>query len=162
MRATRQILTSIDGSSERDIYVVGTGGVIFHNDGFGWQSLQSPTNFGLMRVRCYEETTYICGYHGLLLRGGRQGWQVLHHQHGNPPLLDMVMYRDQLYAASEYALFRLNGDALEQIKPDIAGEMPLGVLSSVGSALVSVGGESVLLFDGKAWYRIECPWNLDQ
>jgi hypothetical protein len=159
--ATREVLLSIDGRDVKDIYAVGVGGCILHFDGQRWDSLQSPTNLGLMRVRCYAQTNYICGYHGLLMRGGLNGWKILNHEHKAAPFLDMQMFKNSLYVCSEFGLFKLDGDALVQLLPPFEGEMGYGSLAVANDRLISVGGETVLLYDGENWSRISCPWNAE-
>jgi hypothetical protein len=159
--ATRQLLMSIDGRSAQDLYAVGTGGSIFHFDGAHWRPQESPTNVGLMRVRCYQDVNYICGYRGVLLRGGREGWRTLHYDQKAAPLLDMAMFGGHLYTCSEFALYRLEGEALSQVDPGLSGELTYGSLTTTDGQLISAGGETVLSFNGTDWVRIECPWNAE-
>ena len=72
-------LAGIDGTSDSDIYVVGTDGHIFHWDGKAWRGVKSPTKAHLERVRCVDRgEVYICGYEGAFLRGNaRDGFHTI-------------------------------------------------------------------------------------
>lgn len=155
-----RILTSIDGNSEQDIYAVGVGGVIFHYDGANWTGLESPTNIGLNKVRCFNGKTYICGHHGTFLRGDIEGWEVLAGRKGDYHLGDMKYCFDNIYVASEFELSIFDEESLVPVEIPIKGKkLGFGSLSYRDGQLWSVGGETILRFDGKNWTLFECPWN---
>jgi hypothetical protein len=161
-RATASILTSLDGYAADDVVAVGTGGVILRHQGTSWSGVESPTNLGIMRVRCYPNAIYACGYHQLFLRGSSDGWRILSHEHGKPPLLDLAMFDGRLYAASEFGLFWLDGETLREVDVPFESPVTFGSLAVTDSHLISVGGENILTFDGVAWNRVDCPWNRDE
>lgn len=162
MLATRSVLTSIDGQAADSLFVVGASGVIMYFDGASWSSTESPTNLGLMRIRRVGDRMLACGYHGLVVEGGKDGWRILHHQHGSPSLFDIATFGDRVFLASEFSLFELRGSALSEVDVPTRAEPTFGSLSGDESTgLVSVGGEDLFTFNGERWSRLECPWNAE-
>jgi hypothetical protein len=153
------ILTSIDGQSETEIYAVGTGGTLFHYNGALWAELEFPTNYGLTKVRSVGGESFIRGFHGLLGRGNREGWEVLSGARGNCHLTDIEYCFDRLYVASEYDLSVLHQNSLSPVAIPLEGELSFGWLCSGFGQLWSVGGESILCFDGENWTFYRYPWN---
>ena len=70
--------TSIDGGSEKDLWAVGHRGEVWHLVSGGWSPSDSPTNLLLYGVRVAGEQVWVCGQGGLLLRGERGAWHVVH------------------------------------------------------------------------------------
>ena len=156
-----RILTSVDGPSSSELLAVGTGGDVFHFDGRGWRELDSPTDFGLTRVLYVDGTWYVGGFHGLLMRGDPDGFEILTEEEGTPMITDLAWFRGGLWIATEFDLSRLEGSERERVDVPVEGEIGFGSLASIGNSLWSVGGESVLRLNGTSgsWDAFGFPWN---
>lgn len=149
---------SIDGFSESDLYAVGWQGAIWHYDGKAWAQEDSPTNVILGGVCCAgNEKVYACGRLGTLLRGRAGRWEVIKHESTEQDLWGLAWYEGVLYAASMRQVFRLTAD--DKLEPVVMGDDPPAStayhLSAADGVLMSVGAKDVMLFDGKAWARID-------
>lgn len=114
-----RIFTSIDGISEQNIYTVGIGGAIYHFDGNVWSPIQSPTNYGLSKVLCLNNYTYIVGYHGLVIRGNIKEWEMLAYKKGEAMLIDIISFNSDIYLASEFAIYKVKDKTIEPLKNSV-------------------------------------------
>jgi hypothetical protein len=151
-------LTSIDGNSEVDVYAVGLGGDLFHHDGRNWSKLESPTNFGLNCVRCFDGVTYVCGYHGLFMRGGTRAWEVLSGERGHHHLWSIAGGFDRIFFSSEYEIFTYAAGSITQVELPFLEDVTFGAMTFGFGKLWIAASAGVVQFDGEEWTLIECPW----
>jgi hypothetical protein len=151
-------LTSIDGHSDTDLYTVGFGGDLFHHDGKRWLKLESPTNFGLNCVRCFDGVTYVCGYHGLFMRGGTQGWEILSGEKGRHHLWNIERGFNRIFFSSEDEIFVYAAGSIEQIQLPFSEDVTFGTMRFEFGKLWVAASTGLIQFDGIEWTLIECPW----
>jgi hypothetical protein len=133
---------SIDGFSEKDVYIVGWEGEIWHFDGSTLQRLGSPTDRALYRVRCATDgVAYACGQTGTLLRAEGGEWTAL-ESGTTEDLWDLAFFDGQLYATSLSRFYRLDGNRLEVLM-----EGDFHRLSESDGLLWSIGKRQVLELD---------------
>jgi hypothetical protein len=155
-------LTSIDGHSDSDVYAVGLGGEIFHHDGTRWSKVQSPTNFGLNCVRCFDGVTYIGGYHGFFMRGDTRGWEVLSGEKGRHHLWSIARGFDRIFVSSEYEVFTFAASSVDQVPLPFSKEITFGAMSFGFGKLWMAANAGLVQFDGKEWTLVECPWKEEE
>jgi hypothetical protein len=147
---------AVDGFSESDVYAVGYHGEIWHCDGRKWRQLPSPTNLVLTDVCCAGDgTVYACGREGLLLKGRDQTWEVIDPPGTPQDLWSLAWFDGRLYLSTFYALYTLNKNALEPVDTGAEQAKTFHRLSADDGVLLSAGAKDVLVFDGKAWTRID-------
>ena len=151
-------LAGIDGTSDSDIYVVGTDGHIFHWDGKAWRGVKSPTKAHLERVRCVDRgEVYICGYEGAFLRGNaRDGFHLLEVEE-EEEFWGLEIFRDKVYLASLSGLFTLEGDIAVSLDTSLEPAIDGYRLDSADGVLWSFGSEDLAYFDGRTWTRVVDP-----
>lgn len=155
-----KIFTSIDGRSEQDIYTVGTEGTIYHFDGSSWTSLKSPTNYGLTKVIFINNYIYIIGYHGLVLCGDKEGWEILNYQKGEPLLTDIINFNNRIFLTSEFDIYQLNKKMIEPLNIKI-NQTSFGSFAMDKDYLWSTGGETLLKYNSNTWEEFPFPWNAE-
>ena len=147
---------AVDGFSESDVYAVGYHGEIWHYDGRKWRQLPSPTNLVLTDVCCAGDgTVYACGREGLLLKGRDQKWEVIDPPGTPQDLWSLAWFDGRLYLSTFYALYTLHKNALEPVDTGAEQAKTFHRLSADDGVLLSAGAKDVLVFDGKAWTRID-------
>jgi hypothetical protein len=149
-------LNSIDGLSEKDIYVVGQRGRIFHYDGTQWTEVKSPTKSHLERVRCVSsEEVYACGHKGALLRGNfRDGFKVLSSKGEN--FWGLEVFMGKVYLAGN-RLFVFDGEAVVSLITGLEPEVDGYRLDAKDGEMWSFGVDDLARFDGKTWTRVVHP-----
>jgi hypothetical protein len=152
-------LNSIDGASERDIYVAGFGGRILHFDGKRWTELVSPTNVHLERVRCVSESeVYFCGNKGTFIKLAN-GTFTDHSIDIEDHFWGLTSFEDKVYLATLKGLYVFDGTRVRpvdtKLKPPIDGYR----LDARDGQLWSFGVDDLAWFDGKKWHRLKHPDN---
>jgi hypothetical protein len=146
---------AIDGFRENDLYAVGLGGEIWHYAAGHWESAESPTNLRLTSLHCAPDGfVYVCGQHGLLMRGRDQQWEILSEDKGISFFWDVRWFKGAVYCASSGVLYVWSegqfGPAPFSLFETLAGGIPTTFfrLSTDGETLLSVGPKDVFEFDG--------------
>ena len=67
----------IGGLSDDELYGVGLAGEITWFDGTKWREVTVPTNQNINVIERQGETLIAAGYHGLVLRGRQNAWEIL-------------------------------------------------------------------------------------
>ena len=147
---------SIDGFSEKDIYVAGWEGEIWHYDGKKWTQIESPTNLALHKVVCAGDgNVYIAGQVGTLIRGRGDQWDVINHEATEEDFWGLAWFQDELYLATTHFVYRLVDDQLVRID---FGDTDIPAtcyhLSAADGIMWSIGAKDVMEFNGSAWTRI--------
>jgi hypothetical protein len=154
-----RVLTAVDGFSRSDIFASGVRGEIWHYDGRAWQNLESPTNVGFTRMLCAGKLTYHCGARGVVCRGDLEGWRILPGANPEIMLTDLAECGGRIYVSSEFELLMVDGDKVAPVETGIDAKLDFGSLACGSGQLWSVGGETILRFDGEVWSKFEFPWN---
>ncbi len=148
---------SIDGFSPSDIYTVGRGGEIWHNDAKGWKRIDSPTNFILTDVCCAGDgSVYVCGRLGMLIKGRNNRWEIIDHGSTVEDFWSLAWYKNKLYISTTSALFTLEESNSLKIV-NMGDDIPSSCyhVSTGDGMLLSVGRKDVMIFDGEEWERID-------
>ncbi|EAR22487.1 beta propeller repeat protein [Nitrococcus mobilis] len=156
-----KILLSVDGTASDDIYAVGMNGVVLHYDGISWKRIDAPTNCGLQRVLCVDRNEiYVCGYGNCVYRVEGGIWHNLINEPSETVYWDMALFRGNIFVCTKDTLFRVRGDALEEVNIPVEGRLNFYRMASDGNELWTCGGECLLRFDGSQWERYQFPDNL--
>jgi photosystem II stability/assembly factor-like uncharacterized protein len=151
---------SIDGTAPDNIYVVGDYGRIFYYDAHKWQDISYETNLSLQRVKCVgSEEIFVCGEHGLLLQGNRNGWKVIGDPELDATIWDLEMFNNKLYLAVEDKLMAYDGIKISEVDTKLTPPIDAYHLSSRNGVLWSIGENDLAFFDGKKWVRVVHPDN---
>jgi hypothetical protein len=156
-RAVGRSLNDIHGMDEADIYTVGDRGVIFHYDGKKWQEIISPTNCNLERVLCRsKDEIYACGAHGTLLRGNKNGMEIIQtDDQFRETLWGLAWFQDKIYVTSVLNIWMLNGQELQKVEHGITVSGSYNRLSASKNTLWSIGVNDLLTYDGHSWLAVE-------
>jgi len=155
-------LTCIDGTSTRDIYVVGMQGVVYYFDGFHWYKINVPTDEHLHWVRCYgQNEVYICGHNGTLLKGNAsQGFKDVSTLEDNLTWWCLCKFKNKVYLSSTQGLYAWDGDKIAPVVTGLKPEIETWRVDSDGEkALWSFGTKDLAWFDGTHWQRLHHPDN---
>ena len=152
-------LNTIDGTSERDIYVAGFSGRILHFDGARWDELVSPTNVHLERVHCVSpREVYFCGNKGTFLKLSN-GVFTDHSIQSDDHFWGLTSFEGKVYLATLKGLYVFDGKAVRpvntKLKPPIGGYR----LDARDGQLWSFGVDDLAWYDGKRWSRLKHPDN---
>ncbi len=153
-------LNSIDGTSAKDLYVVGMGGRILRYDGKSWTELASPTNLHLERVHCAAPgETYACGNNGTFLKITPQGIEN-HSIELEDHFWGLTSFQGKVYLATLEGLYVFDGKTLAEL--DTGLEPPIGGyrLDARDGQLWSFGVDDLAYFDGSSWTRVVHPDNV--
>lgn len=146
---------AVGGFAHDELYAAGWHGAIWHFDGTRWQQCLSPVDAILTALCCAPDGhVYACGQDGTLLRGRGADWEVL-AQAVRDDLWSLAWFGGALYAASAWAVYRLEGDQLREI--DFGADRPATCygLSAADGVLWSIGAKDIMAFDGHSWSRID-------
>jgi hypothetical protein len=153
----------IDGFSVNDIYCVGDYGYVCHFDGEAWELQNLPTNINLQSVVCAGDGfVYVSGLHGATYKGRGQQWKNLYKGHlETQPLSgmtlgfkDMVWYQDRVWCTSDYGLWTIKDDKLEEA--DVPGFVNgcVGNLSTADGVLLLAGHGGAAFLENGQWLPI--------
>jgi len=157
--ANQLVLNCIDGSHERDIYVVGDSGYMAHYDGTGWKRIDLPTDEHLQWVRCYgPKEVWVCGYNGILLKGNMyEGFRDQSSIDDNDTWWCLAKYGQDIYlsAAAGLYFFSPSSRKIERVRTDLEPELNDTYRVDVkGNALWSMGEKDIIRFYKGKWKRI--------
>lgn len=148
-------LQTIVGSRADDVFAAGWGGEIWHFDGNRWAQEDSPTNHILGAGTLVSDGGIVfCGRNGTIVSGKKGMWRVLEAGEIDD-LWSVVEYRGDLYFSSQTGLYRLSGESLEPVVPELDNARGTYYrLQVVNGHLFSFGERDILIFDGSAWSRV--------
>ncbi len=152
-------LTSIHGTSHRDVYVSGFGGRVLHFDGSRWGELTSPTNVHLERVHCVSPgEVYLCGNKGTFFKlssGAFTDYSIDIEDH----FWGLTSFQGKIYLSTLKGLYVFDGKSVRpvdtKLKPPIGGYR----LDACEEQLWSFGVDDLAWFDGKTWTLLKHPDN---
>ena len=150
-------LTSISGSAEDDIFVVGWHGRILHFDGYRWTELDSPTNIHLERVLSVGRgEAYVCGNDGTLLRvhpGGIENLSADTDAH----FWGLAVLDGRVFVSSLLTIYELIDGELEEVDTGLEGVEFYRLVANDGT-MWSFAAKDVVRFDGKTWEHVPVVW----
>jgi hypothetical protein len=148
---------SMAGLSERLFYAVGWRGEIWVRVNDVWERQDSPTSENLNAVAIgVDGLVYCVGDHGVMLKGKVGMWEVVETNIGSN-LLDVCVYNGEVFACSDFEVFRLSENGLSNDFLEGGGDMPktcLRLVSDEEGYLFSVGPSDVFARRDKRWERI--------
>jgi hypothetical protein len=151
---------SIDGTAATDVYAVGDAGEIWHFDGRLWTQCDSPTNANLACVRCIAGEMWACGDAGIILRGDRNGWDVVWSDpEPSYSWWSIEGHFGSIYVAGNSVLGVLRDGRVEVVDVGLGERPTTNALHARGGTLWSVGERHILSFDGTVWTEHQCPEN---
>jgi len=145
-------LSAIGGSDPTDLYVLGTEGAIFQNDGVRWTEVDSPTDVTLNRLLCVSrQDLYVSGRNGTFFHLRNTAWADLSLPNKEIHLRGIANYRDRIYVGSHLMeLFVLEGNNLIPVKPDVQASLRV-----IDDRLIAFGNNVIQQYDGNVWTRRE-------
>jgi photosystem II stability/assembly factor-like uncharacterized protein len=153
-------LNSIDGTSERDLYAVGKGGLIWHYDGKSWVKLEPPTRHDLTWVRCVaSDEVYVCGKNGTFFKGHLNQWKQFDVPKGIEHLWCVEHFEGKIYLAAYEGLFVFDGKRVQQVDTNLEPAPDGHRLHANDGVLWSFGVNHLASFDGNKWTYVKHPDN---
>ena len=163
-------LISLDGTSERDLYVAG-GNLLAHWDGHSWSRVALPglpelgaTGFRLNRVRCESpDRCYAVGDQALFIEFDGATWRAIQlpgfaalsplQAMSAFALGDVVSFQGDLYVACREALFRRRAGEWAPVAHGLPEdeENDFLRLEIGGGRLWVMGSKRLFSFDGETW-----------
>jgi len=147
---------TIDGFSAQEIYAAGRQGEIWGSDGRDWNKFDSPTNLILTNICCAgNETAYICGQRGTLVRGRYDRWEIIEQSVTEEDFWGIAWYDGKLYLSTMRFVYTLEDGNLKQV--EFGGDVPETCfhLSAADGVLWSIGAKDVFSYDGSKWTRVD-------
>ena len=158
---TTAMLHSIDGSAENNLFAVGYGGSIYHKGDGPWMKLDDVTNANLHRVKYIDEdTVYIAGNKGILLKGNSRGFHVI--QTGiNDDLWGIEWFNDKLYIGTKgKGIYEFDGKSFHKILTAPKIDFECHTLNAFGGQMLALGSKDIFLTDDCiTWTVIYHPEN---
>ena len=150
---------AIDGLFEDAIYAAGQYGEIWFRGPSGWLPQDSPTNVVLTCLKCVaEDTVYVGGMVGTLLRGRNGSWEVINHEATTEDIWSMTWFADKLFVANNEGVFILQDDTLEKVDMKLPIPPTTSFLDSRDGVLWSVGDKDLAMTsDGRVWTLVTRP-----
>jgi len=154
-------LNWIDGFSERDVYVAGNKGALYHWNGKMWRKIPLAIDAHLECIRCYGvDEVWVCGKNGTLLTGNAaRGFQDVTHAESNETFWSLAKFEDKVYLGTLKGLLAYDGRAIKPVVTGLDPEVETYTVDSTDGALWSIGTKDLVRFDGKTWTRIDHPDN---
>jgi len=155
-----ETLSSIDGSTEENIFAVGSSGQVWNYKGKSWVKIESPTPGDLSWVRCPSDNeAYVCGSDGLFFQHAKGRWTDLS---ASPKKTGdfwcIEMFQNHVYVAGDTGLFVLENKKLSKV--DMGFDCGEGHrLHANDGVLWYFGVDKLAFFDGKKWTYVKHPDN---
>lgn len=156
------LLNSIDGTSERDVYVCGLSGRLFHYDGMTWTAISLPTDEHLNCVRSFsKDEVWICGENGTLLLGNvRDGFKNVSTIDDNQLFWSLTKFQGKIYVATpDEGLFVYDQKSIAPVDTGLANGLWTYIVDAVEGALWSFSEKEIAYFDGSTWKHVQHPDN---
>lgn len=110
-------LEAIAAFGENEIYAAGWEGEIWLYEGGNWSRVGGPTSLILTAIVCApDESVYVVGQRGSLLRGRRNQWTVIDTPAIRENLWSAAWFMDRLFTSSSQQLFGLGQGELRSIE----------------------------------------------
>jgi hypothetical protein len=148
-------VADLAGTGVKDLYAVGSFGLMAHYDGTIWTRIDSPTDRNLEQaIASPSGEILICGDRGLILHGDGDRWELI-DTGTDEAFWGMAWFREQLYLATLDGLYTYDRTAgLKAVSTGLEPSPTAYRLDAGDGALWSFGLTDVLRFDGSTWQRI--------
>ncbi len=147
--------SGIDGFSKNNIYAAGGKGDVWRFDGVRWRQVTFPSNMDLYTVCCGGDgQVYIGAEQGNIFKGVLDNWKRVHKDEMALPFRDMVWYQDKLWCTSDYGLWVMENDKLQEADVPSWVQACSGNLSVGDGVLLLAGLHGAALYDGTSWQKI--------
>gem|GEM_PF-6825328 len=162
------IIFDVKGLREDAIYIVDTAGCINFWNGTTMQLIEQIEGTSLVSILIEDEdTTWISGDHGTLLRGNaKSGFTRMPSIKGTHNFVSMAKFKDKIYLAShgggwDVGAYVYENNTLTKLVTGLTPETQhdAHTVTCTDEDLWIVGLKDILHFDGSAWERIDFPGN---
>ena len=152
-------LYGVWGSSSSNVYAVGAGGTILHNNGAGWSPVSSGTSNDLSSIwGSSANNVFAVGAGGLIIHYDGTSWSSM--ASGTSENLTCVwgLSPSNIYATGlGGTILQYNGQAWSAMETDTSAEF-YGIWGSAPNSLWAVGaGYSIFYYDGTNWESTTRP-----
>jgi hypothetical protein len=142
----------IDGFNENAIYGAGDNGDVWHFDSKSWRKCAFPSNITLNTVCCAPDgSVYVSGYEGETYRGNGDTWKRIATPELSLPFKDMVWYEDRVWCTSDYGVWWIEGDKLNEAKISSDIKVCAGNLSARDGVLLLAGYSGAAILESGQW-----------
>lgn len=155
---------SIAGHNDADLCVVGWGGLICHYAGSQWQTIESPTQFGLFRITTKPEGGYFaCGQRGTVIESNDGiTWKILDQNLTEEDFYGCAVFKNKLFLAHSNGLISYSSaDGFAELeitgpkKIKITPNLSFYRLSATADCIWSVGEKMAIWSeDGLVWKEV--------
>jgi hypothetical protein len=151
---------AVHGTSNADIYAVGSRGTIYRFDGQSWSQRKAPTVSDLNWVHCVApDEVYLCGDRGVVFRGFIDDWENLSASKFDKAFWCIEKFEGRMYLAASRGLYMLDGRGIVPVETNLSPRPDGGRLHSADGVLWSFGNKHLCFFDGKSWTYVKHPDN---
>lgn len=162
------IIFDVKGLREDAIYIVDTAGCINFWNGTTMRLIEQVEGISLVSILIEDEDTiWICGNRGTLLRGNaKSGFTRMPGVKGTHNFVSMAKFKDKIYLAShgggrDVGAYVYENNTLTKLVTGLTPETQYDAhtVTCTDEDLWIVGLKDILHFDGSAWERIDFPGN---
>lgn len=144
-----------DAFSADDVYCVGGKGDVWHRSVAGWTQIDFPSNQALDAVCCAGDgAVYIGGASGSVWKGRLDEWRLIHRGNMVLPFRDIVWYQDRVYCTSDYGLWEIVGDRLQEASVPDEIKVCSGNLDVADGVMLLAGVHGAAYLEGTRWTRL--------
>ncbi len=144
-----------DAFDPNDIYCVGGKGDLWHRTEKGWVHLDFPSNQRLETVCCAGDgSVYIGGASGSVWKGRQDEWRQIHRGDMVLPFKDMVWYKDRVYCTSDYGLWEIVNNRVQEAAVPDEIRVCSGNLDVADGVMLLAGVHGAAYLEGETWTRI--------
>ncbi|MGB4776603.1 MAG: hypothetical protein WBP45_15605 [Daejeonella sp.] len=143
--------SDIDGFNENDIYTIGGAGDVWHFNGKSWNQCAFKNELMLTSICCAGDgNVYISGLGGNVFKGSGDNWKQIYEGEITIPFKDMVWYEERVWCTSDYGIWTIKEDKLEEAIISSEVKICAGNLSVRDGVLLIAGhGGAAFCQDGK-------------
>lgn len=159
---TQVSLHSINGLNQSSLYICGGQASLYSWSGQASEKLAVPTDAYLLDILADDEdTVWVCGRGGTLLRGNAKAGFAAVPCAGGPNFSTITRFMGKIYLSS-YAnprgLFTYDGNTIARVVTGLSPELDdVHTVDAVEGAVWVIGSRGIARFDGTAWERIPMP-----
>ncbi len=175
---------SIDGFSEKEIYVGGENGILWLKKGKEWKQIEIPCDKKVQQILCASDGNVYLNCCSVILKGREDKWEILDLGKIND-IRKIAWFKEQLYILPKYAsssglyvfesgkiteielgkttidLEKMKANETdnlifkhENISSSVSIPAGMNTMISNNDLLMITGDNSVILFDGNRWFNL--------
>jgi len=147
----------IDGfEAHENLYAAGQNSNVWKYTGSSWVPIDTGVlGEDIISICCAEDGyVYLGTSTGRLIKGHDDSWEEIKTPFKEYPLTAIAYFEETIYLATENRLYTYNNNVINKVKYNtINGEVPrrAGSLDVNHGYLLSVGQQSIAIYDGKEW-----------